>query len=69
MENSREYTAELLTTAGMMPVVKRFAEMFGTNGKLPGVAIITPDGAAYYGTRPVKHQRVEPLPRSEKHVR
>lgn len=68
MKNDRALTAQLLTDAGMMPVVKEFAARFGNQGRLPGVAVITPDGSAYYGQKPVKTQRVAALPRSQKRV-
>ena len=53
MEKSRERVAELLKEAQMMDTVRNFAIRFGTNGKLPSVAVELSDGrGAYVGTRP-----------------
>ncbi|MBY3789553.1 hypothetical protein HPQ32_14090 [Photobacterium carnosum] len=66
MQHDRALTAKLLIDAGMMDVVKQFASRFGNNGKLNDVAVITEKGAAYFGKRPTKTKRCNPLVEMQK---
>ena len=66
MQHDRALTAKLLINAGMMETVKQFAVRFGNNGKLNDVAVITEKGAAYFGKRPTKTKRCNPLAKMEK---
>lgn len=60
MKNDRALTAQLAIESELMPVIKQFAEHFGNNGKLPSVAVITKNGSAYYGSRPIKADKITP---------
>lgn len=66
MQHDRALTAKPLIDAGMMETVKQFAAKFGNNGKLNDVAVITGKGAAYFGKRPTKTKRCNPLVEMQK---
>lgn len=61
MQHDRALTAKLLIDADMMETVKQFGSRFGDGGKLSSVAVITEQGAAYFGNRPTKTKRCNTL--------